>query len=123
MNLILMKILLALGILGHALNMYCDRILSVFPNGTLKLEDMNTIGEEGKMAKVMEDVSANVPMRSAILGAFALFFQFLGYFSITVYLSSTIVLLEKFCTPGIFPITRYIGIIFFIPSIRLTSPL
>lgn len=48
MNLILMKLLLALGILGHALNMYCDRILSVFPNGTLKLEDMNTIGEEGK---------------------------------------------------------------------------
>lgn len=88
MNLILMKILLALGILGHALNMYCDRILSIFPNGTLKLEDMNTIGEEGKMAKVMEGVSAKVPMRSAILGAFALFFQFLGYFSITAYLYS-----------------------------------
>lgn len=47
--------------------MYCDRILSIFPNGTLRLEDLKDIGREGKMAKLMEGVSEKVPMRSAIL--------------------------------------------------------
>lgn len=86
MSLILMKIMLVLGIVGHALNMYCDRILSVFPNGKLKLEDLKTIGENDKMARLMDGVSEKVPMRSAILGAFALMLEFFGYFSITAYI-------------------------------------
>lgn len=72
MSLTIMKIMLVLGIIGHALNMYCDRILSVFPNGTLKLEDIKTFGKDDKMATLMEGVSEKIPMRSAILGAFAL---------------------------------------------------
>ena len=83
MSLTIMKIMLVLGIIGHALNMYCDRILSIFPNGTLKLEDIKTFGKDDKMAKLMEGVSEKVPMRSAILGAFALMLQFLGYFAMT----------------------------------------
>lgn len=66
--------------------MYCDRLLSVFPNGMLKLEDLKDIGNEGKMAKLLEGVSADVPMRSAILGAFSLLLQFFGYFAITAYI-------------------------------------
>lgn len=85
MSLTVLKILLALGIVGHALNMYCDRILSVFPNGKLTLMNMKDIGEEGKLAKLMEGVSEKVPMRSAILGAFAVMLEFLGYFSIAAY--------------------------------------
>ena len=46
MSLTVMKLMLVLGIIGHALNMYCDRILSVFPNGTLKLEDIKTFGKK-----------------------------------------------------------------------------
>lgn len=38
------------------------------------------------MAKLMEGVSEKVPMRSAVLGAFALFLQFLGYFSIAAHI-------------------------------------
>lgn len=86
MSLTILKTMLALGIVGHALNMYCDRILSVFPNGVLKLENLKDIGDVAKMAKLMEGVSEKVPMRSAILGAFALTLEFLGYFSITVYI-------------------------------------
>lgn len=54
MSLMLLKIMLCSGIIGHAINMYCDRILSIFPNGTLRLEDLKDIGREGKMAKMME---------------------------------------------------------------------
>lgn len=86
MNLTVLRIMLASGIAGHALNMYCDRLLSVFPNGMLKLEDLKDIGNEWKMAKLLEGVSADVPMRSAILGAFSLLLQFFGYFSITAYI-------------------------------------
>ena len=53
MSLTVMKLMLVLGIIGHALNMYCDRILSVFPNGTLKLEDIKTFGKNDKMTRLM----------------------------------------------------------------------
>lgn len=86
MSFSILKIMLALGIIGHALNMYCDRILSVFPNGMLKLEDLKDIGDGGKMAKLMDGVSDKVPMRSAILGAFALMLEFMGYYSVTAYI-------------------------------------
>ena len=86
MNLTVLRILLASGIAGHALNMYCDRLLSVFPHGMLKLEDLKDIGNEGKMAKLLEGVSADVPMRSAILGAFSLLLQLFGYCAITAYI-------------------------------------
>lgn len=58
MSLTVMKLMLVLGIIGHALNMYCDRILSVFPNGTLKLEDIKTFGKDEKKTRLMEGVSA-----------------------------------------------------------------
>ena len=54
MSVTVLRFLLVLGIIGHAVNMYCDRIISIFPNGRLKIEDIKTIGEEGKMAKLME---------------------------------------------------------------------
>ena len=41
-----------------------------------------------RSAKLMAGVSEKIPMRSAILGAFSLFFQFLGYFALTAYIYS-----------------------------------
>ena len=38
------------------------------------------------MAHLLEGVSPKIPMRSAILGAFSLFLQFLGYFSLSAYM-------------------------------------
>ena len=66
--------------------MYCDRILSIFPNGQLKLENFKDLTNEKKMAHLLEGVSPTIPMRSAILGAFSLFLQFLGYFSLSAYI-------------------------------------
>lgn len=85
MSMVILRILLALGILGHGLNFYCDRILSIFPNGRLMLANMDELNSQEKMAKLMDGVSAKVPMRSAILGVFALFLQALGYFAISAY--------------------------------------
>ena len=81
-----LKLMLLLGIIGHACNMYCDRILSIFPNGQLKLENFKDLTNEEKMAHLLEGVSPKIPMRSAILGAFSLFLQFLGYFSLSAYI-------------------------------------
>lgn len=82
----ILKLMLLLGIIGHTCNMYCDRILSIFPNGQLKLENFKDLTNEKKMAHLLEGVSPKIPMRSAILGAFSLFLQFLGYFSLSAYI-------------------------------------
>ena len=55
-----------------AINMYCDRILSIFPNGTLKLVNYSKLKEGDYAAKLMEGVSPSVPMRSGVLGVFAI---------------------------------------------------
>lgn len=52
-----------------AINIYCDRILSIFPNGTLKLVNYS---------KLMEGVSPSVPMRSGVL-------EFCGYAALAAY--------------------------------------
>lgn len=83
MNPVILKIMLGLGIIGHAINMYCDYILSVFPNGKLKFSNMKDLNDSRKMSELMEGVSEKTPMRSYVLGAFALFLEAFGYFAIT----------------------------------------
>ncbi len=85
MSITVTRILLCLGMLGHALNMYCDRVISIFPNGTLNLINMKEIKKKGFLANLMEGVSPKIPMRSGILGVISLVFQYLGYFSFAVY--------------------------------------
>lgn len=81
----ILYILLALGIIGHAINIYCDRILSIFPNGTLKLANYSKLKEGDYAAKLMEGVSPNVPMRSGVLGVFAIVLEFCGYAALAAY--------------------------------------
>lgn len=57
MSLGIMKIMLFMGITGHAINMYCDRILSIFPNGTLNFGNIKDIGKGDMAARLMERVS------------------------------------------------------------------
>ena len=82
----ILRFFLILGIIGHAINMYCDRIISIFPNGTLSLKNMDEIGKGDFLSNLLKGVSPKVPMRSAILGAFALLLQFFGYFALAVYM-------------------------------------
>lgn len=81
----ILYILLALGIIGHAINMYCDRILSIFPNGTLKLANYSNLKDGDYAAKLMEGVSPSVPMRSGVLGVFAIVLEFCGYAALAAY--------------------------------------
>ena len=85
MTVTMIKIMIALGIVGHAINMYCDRILSIFPNGTIKFDNIKEIEKDGVLAEMMEGVPASVPLRSGVLGAFALVLEFFSYFALAVY--------------------------------------
>ncbi len=85
MSVTIMKLMLILGIIGHAMNMYCDYILSVFPNGKLTLKKLKDIKNGDTLSKLMEGVSANMSVRSIVLEVVGLVLEFLGYFSITAY--------------------------------------
>ena len=85
MTVTMIRVMIALGIVGHAINMYCDRILSIFPNGTIKFDNIKEIEKDGVLAEMMEGVPAAVPLRSAVLGAFALVLEFFSYFALAAY--------------------------------------
>lgn len=82
---IILKIGLVLGIIGHAVNLWCDRALSVTPNGKITLATMKEIDNPEGMAKLYEGVDASVPMKSAVFGVVSLILQFFGYFSIAYF--------------------------------------
>lgn len=84
----ILKIGLILGIVGHAINMWCDRVLSITPNGKLTFANMDNINDPQKMAELYEGVNPSVPMKSAILGAFALFLHYFGYISIACFIGT-----------------------------------
>lgn len=85
MTITMLRVMIALGIVGHAINLYCDRILSIFPNGTIKFDNIKEIEKDGVLAEMMEGVPASVPLRSGVLGAFALVLEFFSYFALAVY--------------------------------------
>lgn len=68
MTVTMIRVMIALGIIGHAINMYCDRILSIFPRGTIKFDNIKEIEKDGVLAEMMEGVPASVSLRSAVLG-------------------------------------------------------
>ncbi len=43
MTITMLRVMIALGIIGHAINLYCDRILSIFPNGIIKFDNIKEI--------------------------------------------------------------------------------
>lgn len=84
----ILKIGLIFGIIGHVINIWCDRVLSITPNGKLTFSTMNDINDYQKMAKLYEGVAPSVPMNSAIFGAFALFLHYFGYISIARFIGT-----------------------------------
>ena len=85
MTITTIKFMFVLGIIGHALNMYCDRILSVFPNGRIMLGNIKEIQKDGVLAHLLDGVSADVPMRSAVWGVFAIVLEFFSYCALSIY--------------------------------------
>ena len=62
MSIILLKIMLGLGIMGHAVNMYCDRRLSIFPNGEINFSNFKDLFIEDNAARLTAGVSEKVLM-------------------------------------------------------------
>lgn len=77
-----LRLFLILGIIGHAINFWCDRVLAITPNGRLTIDTMNDVNDESKMAHLFKGVNPNLPFKSAMLGTLALVLEFFGYFSI-----------------------------------------
>lgn len=84
----ILKVGLMLGIVGHAINMWCDRALSITPNGELTVSTMSDINDPKKMADLYKGVNPSVPMNSAVLGVFALLLHYLGYISIAYFIGT-----------------------------------
>ena len=82
---IILKIGLVLGMIGHAVNLWCDRALSITPNGKITLATMKEIDNPEGMAKLYEGVDASIPMKSAVFGVMSLVLEFFGYFSIAYF--------------------------------------
>lgn len=78
--------------------MYCDRILSIFPNGTLKLVNYSKLKEGDYAAKLMEGVSPSVPMRSGVLGMFSIVLEFCGYAALAAYAYQKAPVYAQFCS-------------------------
>lgn len=85
MSLLTLRIFLILGIVGHTLNYWCDRVLSITPNGRITIDTMKDINDESKMASLFKGVNSDIPFKSAMLGTLALVLEFFGYFSIAFY--------------------------------------
>ncbi len=81
----ILQIMLVVGIIGHGLNLYCDRTLSIFPNGKLMIANIQKIREGDYAAKLMEGVSPSVPLRSGVWGVFAIFMEYFGYLAMATY--------------------------------------
>ena len=85
MNIVLLKIMLGLGILGHGVNMYCDRRLSIFPNGQIDFTNFKDLFTGDNAARLTEGVSEQVPMFASVAGAFAILFEMMGYAALGFY--------------------------------------
>lgn len=86
MSLFTLRIFLILGIIGHGINFWCDRVLSITPNGRLTFDSMNDINDNTKMAALYKGVNPDIPFKSAMFGSLSLALEFFGYFSITFYI-------------------------------------
>ena len=53
MNVVWLSVCLVIGIIGHAINRWCDYILAVYPNGKITFANMNDVNDEEKMTYLM----------------------------------------------------------------------
>lgn len=85
MNAMMLKLMLGLGMIGHAVNMYCDRRLSIFPNGQIDYKTIKDLFKGDNAARLMEGVSEKVPMFSTVAGAFCVLLELMGYSALGFY--------------------------------------
>lgn len=88
MNHIVLAAMLIAGIVGHAINRWCDYVLAVYPNGQITLDTMSDLNDESKMAQLMDGANPDRMFKSAMYGVAALFLEFLGYAAVAAYVYS-----------------------------------
>lgn len=88
MNTTLMAIILVIGMIGHAINLWCDRALSIFPSGRITFASMNDVNDPVKLAQIVKGADPERAFKSAMYGAAAVFMHFLGYAAIAAYVYS-----------------------------------
>lgn len=85
MNTTVLIIMLALGIIGHAMNMWCDRVLSIYPNGRITLDTADVTKDEARLTQLMLGTNPDIPFKSGVYGVAAIFLHYLGYAAIAAY--------------------------------------
>lgn len=85
MNTTVLIIMLILGIIGHAINMWCDRVLSIYPNGRITLDTADVTKDEARLAQMMRGTDPDIPFKSGVYGVAAIFLHYLGYAAVAAY--------------------------------------
>lgn len=73
------KGLILLAFVGHLALWHCDRIITYLDGGRF---DFKAMGDNERLSKVMGNTSLRYPMRSIVLGAFAMAAMFPGYLAL-----------------------------------------
>lgn len=100
-----LKLMLAIGLTGHILCWYCDRLLICTPGGKFTFAAMK---DQAAMRKVLGSMPEKNPILSIVLGAVAIFLEFFGYLALCYWMReyapvwSAIMLIGTglFCTTG-----------------------
>ena len=75
--------ILIVAMIGHILNVYCDRLLFCTPSGQFNTSDLK---DNEKMAAVFKTMSENAPIRSLVLGTLSMCMQFFGYLALGMWM-------------------------------------
>ena len=75
--------ILIVAMLGHALNVYCDRLLFCTPSGKFNTSDLK---DNEKMAAIFKTMPESAPIRSLILGTLSMCMQFFGYLALGMWM-------------------------------------
>lgn len=75
--------ILIVAMIGHVLNVYCDRLILCTPGGNFSYSD---IKDNERMAKLFQAMPESSPLRSIVLGTLAMFLQFFGYLALGIWM-------------------------------------
>ena len=83
MSVTLLKCFLLLACAAHLTLLHCDRIITLLDGGRF---DFRALNDNEKLSAVMGDTPLERPMRSMVLGAFAMTAAFPGYLVLGVWM-------------------------------------
>ena len=75
--------ILLIAMIGHILCVYADRLLLCTPGGSFSFADMK---DNERMVKLFGAKPEGEPLRSIVLGTFAMFMQFFGYLALGLWM-------------------------------------